>query len=213
MDISGIVEYCREHDYMYYIEGENPRALIFGEGAGSSPTLKMSGTAHGVDSLEGEEGLIKIVNPNIILHECASGPTKNNPYAEYRKRIQSWRRRFSVPVRGCDIPESRKRGISIEKLVVGLKDLMDEEPDLNGSWGLYLRASSPFREQYMGLKVVKALKMFDTVFCGVGNSHAFPSSRIYPTLRAHKVPFVAVLQAPMNFATLVNGIMFDHYRE
>ena len=188
MNLDEVIDYCKEHNLPYLIEGDNPQVLIYGE-------ITPDGKHRRQDYIH-EEALIDIIKPKKILHE---GAYDNSLYKNSIKHILDWREKYGIPVELCDIPQDmsfKSEKNLMDKLGFFVDKFRKEAPSdfAHLEYETLIRMMSPLREMEMASIIVNNVESYQPLFVGLGGGHILPTALLHKYLTLSDVSYVAVLQ-------------------
>lgn len=197
MNISNVIRFCEEKKYPFKQIGDNPRLILIGERHGCA------------ESLDTQEELIKIVNPEMVVHELyknekyqesmCKGCTdiKLNPILTELNIIRQFAKKYGFKLEQGDTSSS-----SAAKLILNLDRILsqiDEWPEeiSCGYWEKFMLVNHSFDEMIyshyfsrilsepiMGYILQQQLKETTGPVIGIyGAYHLLPDSHIHHLLR------------------------------
>lgn len=181
-DVKRLVELCRKSGYIFRLEGDDPTLVLVGEG-------------HKVDCLLGQERIIEVVSPKVILHEAADPKLS---YRDHTRIILGWESKYDVPVELCDIPYQNddnqlasKRGLE-HSLFPVLKKF-----GFGGHYNVLLDMTNALREHIMGDRIYQHVEDGNLPLVAVvGDGHVIPGSKIHNQLRENDISYLSIVQNP-----------------
>ena len=178
INVAAVQNLCNTLGYPYHIKGTAPEVLLVGE-------------YHHVTALPGQERLIKLIKPRVVLHEAADEAMLER---EATSRILAvWPQKFGVEVLlGDMLPQHRRWA---ELVLIKTLELAGVSLTIKSQYAIET-ALDLIREAVVGRQIAALVSARKTpAMVVMGERHVMPGSALYPYL--NKTPgYFTLLQRP-----------------